>query len=111
MLMSDDFTGADGSALDAAKWDTGAIRTRASVVQQVGTALFNAGTIASYGGGASMLVDLATRADADVVFDFEFDQSEAFIKLHQRAPADGSGTTTYELFLSLVDQTWALQRG
>lgn len=110
MLLADDFSGTEGSPWDSALWDAGELLAGASATRSAGVGVLNAGTLTGWAGRCSMLAKLAARADADVTVDIQWDATESYAILQQRAPGDGTGSTGYMLQMSLVDQRWRLMR-
>ncbi len=96
VLMSDDFTGSNGAALNSAKWTGAETRTGATRQIQSNAARLNPGTITGYGGRVSMKANIADKADVDLLISVKIANLDTFPQIVLRGDSGVLGQNGYE---------------
>jgi hypothetical protein len=95
VLVSDNFTGSNNAALNAAKWTAGETRTGASRTIQSNSACLDPGSITGYGGRVSMKAAIADKADVDVLCSVKIANGDTFPQVILRGDSGVLGQSGY----------------
>jgi hypothetical protein len=114
LLLSDDFTGADGAAWDSAKWALG--RNPLQGTGGGATLLAGSGVLAASNYGnfhgdsmASRRLNIADQADVNIEFSFKFDATLSYLFVHARhSTATLDRLDGYALSINRVSDEWSL---